>query len=112
MSTASLAVILCAACGVTLSGAVRADSEWATRSELGYALARGNSDTENGNLRFDIAHLLGSWIYSFGLGGLYGKSNDIGTAQRWDTHFQADLKLSDRTFWFGAARYERDAYSG
>ena len=36
----------------------------------------------------------------------------VGTAQRWDGHFQADLKFSERSFWFGAVRYEDDRYSG
>ncbi len=103
---------LAAIAGTAVSITANADSAWASRSELGYALSRGNSDSENGNFKFDIAHLLGKWIYAFGVDGLYGRSNGIGTAQRWDTQFQADLRLSERTFWFAALRYEDDAYSG
>ncbi len=112
MTKRSLAVFVTAVTGAGLSGTALADSDWASRSELGYALSRGNSDSENGNLKFDIAHLLGKWIYAFGADGLYGNSNGIGTAQRWDVHFQTDMKLSEKTFWFGALRYENDAYSG
>ncbi len=112
MGKKSLAVALAAAAGMVASATASADSAWASRSELGYALSRGNSDSENGNFKFDIAHLLGKWIYAFGLDGLYGNSNGVGTAQRWDAHLQTDLKLSDKAFWFGALRYEDDAYSG
>ncbi len=112
MTKRSLAVFLAMLSGVVMSSSALADSEWASRSELGYALSRGNSDSQNGNLKFDIAHLLGQWIYAFGLDALYGSSNGIGTAQRWDTHFQADLKLTEKMFWFGKLQYEDDAYSG
>jgi putative salt-induced outer membrane protein len=99
-------------CTAASSTAAVADSAWATRSALGYALSRGNSHTENGNFKFDIAHLAGQWQYNFGLDGLYGASNGINTAQRGDAHFQTDLKLSEHTFWFGALRYEDDRFSG
>ena len=109
----SLKIILGAVCAATLSAAARADqSEWASRSELGYALARGNTDSDNGNLKFDIAHLYNHWIESFGLDGLYGKTNGIGTAQRLDGHVQVDYKFTDKMFWFGKLEYQDDRYSG
>ena len=108
----SLAVWLSGISVVAASGAAPADTGWATRSELGYVLARGNTDTENGNLKFDIARLQGRWQYSLGVDALYGSSNGIGTAQRWDGHFQTDFKYSERSFWFSALRYENDLYSG
>ena len=112
MTKRSLTVVLCALCGTTLSGAVWAESEWASRSELGYALARGNSDSDNGNLKFDIAHLLNNWIFAFATDALYGKTNGIGTAQRWDAHIQVDYRFTDKMFWWGKLGYEDDRYSG
>ncbi len=113
MSKASLTAVLGGVlCGAAISNAARADSQWASRSELGYALSRGNTDTDNGNLKFDIAHLLNNWIFSFGLDALYGSTNGIGTAQRWDAHTQADYKLTEKTFWFGKLEYQDDRYSG
>ena len=87
-------------------------SGWATRSELGFVMARGNTDTRSGNFKFDTAYVTGRWKYNFGLGALYADSNHIRTAQRWDSHFQTDLKLSERAYWFGAVRYENDQFSG
>src|SRR5690348_12206842 len=95
-----------------MSGTTYADSEWASRSELGYALARGNTDSDNGNLKFDIAQLLNNWIYAFGMDALYGKTNGIGTAQRWDAHLQIDYKFTRKMFWFGKLEYQDDRYSG
>ncbi|HWG29857.1 MAG TPA: hypothetical protein VN676_04845, partial [Steroidobacteraceae bacterium] len=62
MTRTTLRVILGAVCVATVSVAAHAESEWASRSQLGYALARGNTDSDNGNLRFDIAHLYNHWI--------------------------------------------------
>jgi putative salt-induced outer membrane protein len=113
MSKAGLTVVLCGAlCGVAISSAARADSEWASRSELGYALSRGNTDTDNGNLKLDIAHLLNNWIFAFGMDALYGSTNGIGTAQRWDAHTQVDYKFTEKAFWFGKLEYQDDRYSG
>jgi len=112
MQRRSLTILVSVVSALGISATALADSGWASRAELGYALARGNSDSQNGNLKFDIAHLQGKWVYAFGLDAVYGSSNGIGTAQRWDTRFQADRKLSEKMFWFGALRYEDDAYSG
>jgi len=112
MTRTTLTVILGALCAATIGGAARADSEWASRSELGYALARGNTDSDNGNLKFGIAHLYNHWIEAFGVDGLYGKTNGIGTAQRLDGHLQVDYKFTDSAFWFGKLEYQDDRYSG
>ena len=114
MTRTSLASILGAVCAAMLSATVRAEgsSEWASRSELGYALARGNTDSDNGNLKFDIAHLYNSWIEAFGVDALYGRTNGIGTAQRLDGHLQVDYKFTEKAFWFGKLEYQDDRYSG
>ena len=112
MTRTTLRVILGAVCVATVSVAAHAESEWASRSQLGYALARGNTDSDNGNLRFDIAHLYNHWIEAFGVDGLYGKTNGIGTAQRLDGHLQVDYKFTDSAFWFGKLEYQDDRYSG
>src|SRR5262249_41061577 len=111
MTKRSLAAA-CAICVAAVTGTARADSEWASRSELGYALARGNTDSDNGNLKFDIAHLYNHWIEAVGLDALYGKTNGIGTAQRWDGHLQVDYKFTEKAFWFGKLEYQDDRYSG
>ena len=108
----SLTVILSGVSAIVGSHAARADDAWATRSEVGWVLARGNTETETANAKFDVARLLGKWKYSLGADALYGSSNGVGTAQRWEGHFQTDLKFSERSFWFGAVRYEDDRYSG
>jgi putative salt-induced outer membrane protein len=113
MSRTSLTAIVGA---VALYATAHADTAagggWATRSELGFVMAHGNTDTKSGNLKFATAHVIGRWKYSYGLSALYAESSGIETAQRWDTHFQTDLALSERAFWFGAVRYEDDRFSG
>src|SRR6185437_5918060 len=96
MTRTSLTAMVGAVCAATASVVAHADSEWASRSELGYALARGNTDSDNGNLKFDIAHLYNHWIEAFGMDALYGKTNGIGTAQRWDVDTSRSTTSSPR----------------
>jgi len=92
--------------------AVPAHAGWTGKGELGYLMARGNSDTNTGNLKLDLATEGPQWKHAFGMSGLYGQNNDITSAQRWDVRWQSDYKLTERFFVFGAARYEDDAFSG
>jgi putative salt-induced outer membrane protein len=105
----TLAVLPLAA---ALNGVAHAQTAWTSHSEAGFVMARGNTDTESANAKFEIARALGQWKYTYGFDALYANSSGIRTAQRWATHFQTDHKLSEQAFWFGALRYEDDAFSG
>lgn len=91
---------------------VIAQDAWSTRSEIGFVAARGNTSTETGNAKVEIVREINKWKYTLGTTGLYGKSQEIMTAQHVDGRFQADKSFAERMFWFGALRYEDDRFSG
>jgi putative salt-induced outer membrane protein len=65
-----------------------------------------------GNAKFGIAYELEKWKHSLAGSALYGNNNEIKSAERWETRWQSDYKLTERLFAFGALRYEQDHFSG
>lgn len=94
------------------SAIVHAQDTWATRAEMGFVAARGNSSTETANAKVEIVREIDKWKYTLGTTGLYGRSAGITSAQHVDGRFQTDYAYSERSFWFGALRYEDDRFSG
>ena len=100
-----------AAASFTLVAAV-AQANWSSKSQLGFVMARGNSETETANARFELVHEVERWKNSFRTGALYGETSKRESAERWDASWQIDHKFSERTFIFGALRHEDDRFSG
>lgn len=95
-----------------LSAAAAAAATWTGKGEAGLVISSGNTETETANAKLALARESGNWKNAFGLAGLYA-SDDVGTtAQRWEAATQSDYNFSPKTFWFGAARYEDDEFSG
>jgi putative salt-induced outer membrane protein len=93
-------------------GNARAQDSWSTRNEVGFVAARGNSSAETANAKIEIIREINKWKYTLATSGLYGRSAGITTAQHVDGRFQTDHAFSERSFWFGALRYEDDRFSG
>lgn len=91
---------------------VPAHADWKGRGEAGLVIASGNTDTETANVKFELAREAGNWKNTFGLSGLYASDEEAATAQRWQAFTQQDYNFSPKTFWFGAARFEDDRFSG
>ena len=99
---------------VAVSGvaAAQAQANWTGKGEVGYVMARGNSDTSTGNSKFDMVNQTEHTKQNYGASFLYGETGDVQTAQRWDARWQTDWKVTEKAFWFGSARYEDDRFSG
>ncbi len=96
---------------VFLTSPARAD--WTGKGEAGLVIASGNTETKTGNAKFQLANEIDKWKHQFGGAALYASSEPDGTtARRWEAFEQTDYNFSPRTFWFGAARYEDDEFSG
>ena len=92
--------------------AASAHADWTGKGEAGLVISSGNSETKTANAKVAAAREDGNWKNAFGLAGLYA-SDDVGTtADRWEALTQSDYNFSPKTFWFGAARYEQDEFSG
>lgn len=102
--------IVTVACALCPSESRAAD--WTGKGEAGVVLSNGNTNTKNANAKLELATTVESWKHSFGLTGVYAQSDELTTGQRWEAYEQSDYNFSPRAFWFGAARYEDDRFSG
>lgn len=90
--------------------ATPANAEWQGSGEAGFVSARGNTNTDTANGKVDIANELEQWKHALYLAGLYGSTDSISSANRWETRWQSDYKITEPLFWFGGLRYERDHF--
>ena len=89
-----------------------AHADWTGKAEAGLVISSGNSDAQTANIKTDLVREGGNWKNQFGVSALYASDDEGATAQRWQVVTQQDYNFSERTFWFGAARYEEDRFSG
>jgi putative salt-induced outer membrane protein len=90
-----------------------AHADWSGKGEAGLVIATGNTEATTANAKLLLANEVDKWKHQFGGAALYADSEDEGTtANRWEVFEQSDYNFSPRTFWFGAARYEQDEFSG
>jgi putative salt-induced outer membrane protein len=90
-----------------------AHADWSGKGEAGLVIATGNTETKTANANLLFANEVDKWKHQFGGTALYATSDPDGTtANRWELFEESDYNFSPRTFWFGAARYEDDEFSG
>jgi len=89
-----------------------AQAEWKGKGEAGIVFARGNTDTDAINLKLAMNKEVDRWKHSLDMAALRAATSGITTAERYDAGWQSDYRLSERSFWFGALRYENDEFSG
>lgn len=82
------------------------------KGQAGYVMSRGNSDTDAANAKFNLFWLTPQWKHAFSLEGLFGRSAQVTSAERWDLRLQSDYKINAKLFAFGAFAYEDDRFSG
>ncbi len=85
---------------------------WTGKGQAGYTASEGNSEGKSANAALDTAYLDGPWKHAFHLGGLYGQSAGIVSAERWDTNWQTNYDLRPDLYTFGALRFQHDMFSG
>lgn len=99
------------ALAIGLCAAAPAHADWKGRGELGWILARGNSDSETLNARVEASTERDRWTHAVGFAALYATSEDLKTADRLELRGQSNYKLTERSYLFGALRYEDDQFS-
>jgi putative salt-induced outer membrane protein len=85
---------------------------WIGKGQFGFLSSHGNSDSESINGNLDMSRYDGAWKNSVYIGGLYGKSNGIVSAERWETRLQSNYNITSDLFAFGGFRYEHDLFDG
>jgi putative salt-induced outer membrane protein len=115
--TAALAV-LAAASAVTK---VHADDSppppppehtWIGKGQFGFLDSRGNSNAESINGNLDLTRYDDPWKNELYLAYLYGKSNSVVSAERFEARTQTNYNITSNIFAFGALRYEHDLFDG
>lgn len=85
---------------------------WSGKGQAGYVMSRGNTDTDAANAKLDVFLLTPQWKHQLTLEGLYGKSGQVTSAERWDLREQSDYTITSKLFAFGALAYQDDRFSG
>ncbi len=85
---------------------------WTGKGQAGYVSSQGNTQSKSANAALDMSHLDGTWSHIFHLGGLYGQSTGVLSAERWDTRWQSNYNLTEDLYAFGALSYLHDMFSG
>jgi putative salt-induced outer membrane protein len=85
---------------------------WTGKGQAGYTSSSGNSEGKSANAALDMAYLDDPWKHAFHLGGLYGQSGGIVSAERWDTSWQTNYDLTANLYTFGLLTYQHDLFSG
>lgn len=91
-------------------GCSSAWADWSGSGQLGIVSAHGNTNNQSANAKINLVDNLEDWKHTFGLNALYGESEKVSSANRWDTMWQSDYKLTQKLFWFGGLRYEQDKF--
>ena len=82
------------------------------KAQVGYVSSHGNTDAQTANAKIDAAYVVDAWKHELQLAGLYGKSNDIVSAENLDAQWQSNYNFTNRLFAFGALHYADDKFSG
>jgi putative salt-induced outer membrane protein len=91
--------------------AVSAQAEWKGQGELGVVLARGNTETDTINAKFDMTAEVDPWKHSFGFSALQSSSASVTTGDRYELHEQSNYNLSATSYVLGSLRYDDDKFS-
>jgi putative salt-induced outer membrane protein len=85
---------------------------WTGKGQAGFVASQGNTNARTGNAAFDLGLLDGPWQHALHLEGLYARSADVTSAERWDAGWQTNYTFSPALYAFGALRYDHDLFSG
>ncbi|GAB4188152.1 MAG: hypothetical protein Tsb002_14230 [Wenzhouxiangellaceae bacterium] len=89
-----------------------ADGPWSGTGELGFVLSRGNSDTETLNANAEVVYDPDRWKHQFRVEWLRASNDGDTTAKRFTAALNSDYELDQRSYLFGALRYDDDEFSG
>lgn len=88
-----------------------AHADWQGKGELGFVLARGNTEATTLNAKTDLTKTIDRWTHGVGFSVLKATTNGVDSANRYELHGQSNFALSDRSYVYGNLRYEDDAFS-
>lgn len=84
---------------------------WTGKGEFGYVQTSGNTETSALNLGLQFTYEKDQWRHRLGATALRSERDDMVDAQRYTLGAQSDYKLTDRSYVFGALRYDADRFA-
>lgn len=96
--------------GLAPSDGSSADGNWTGRGELGFALSKGNTDSESFVGKFDAAYSDALRKYAFGASGQYARTDGEESAHRYDVYGTTGFRLDPRRYVYTSLRNERDNF--
>lgn len=84
---------------------------WTGKGEFGYVQTSGNSDTSALNMALEFTYEKDKWRHRLGATALRSEQDDQLDAERYTLGAQSDYKLTERSYVFGAARYDADKFA-
>ena len=109
MRLSVLAALTCAALAPCLAHA--AEDGWSGTGELGLAIAKGNTDNETLVGKFQLAREDETWRHAVLASFLYGTSDGLENARRYELLGSSGYRFAERHYVFGSGRNERDQFS-
>ena len=96
---------------LALTLAAPAHADWEGKGELGGVLARGNTETETLSGKLDMTSETDRWKHMAGFSVLHTVNDGITSADRYELRGESQYKLTERSYLFGALRYEDDRFT-
>lgn len=87
-----------------------AESGWGGVGEFGFVSTTGNTDTESLNLKLEFIKESELWRHRIGAAALMSSKDGNDDAERYQAEYQADRKLSERSYVFGVGRWDSDKF--
>jgi len=98
-----------ALCGLVLSMPVVA--EVTGNAELGLLVSTGNTETETFNTAFNLTWEEGAWLNESTMSFVLGRDDGTTNSNRFVAGNRTKYSFSERSYFFGAVRYDRDKFS-
>ncbi|MCD9126510.1 DUF481 domain-containing protein [Luteimonas fraxinea] len=106
-----LPVLAALACALVPLSATAAEEGWSGSGELGLAISKGNTDSETVVGKFKLAREDDTWKHAVLASFLYGTSDGLENARRYELFGSSGYRFAERHYVFGSGRTERDHFS-
>lgn len=107
-----IAIAVIAALSAGAAQAEESASRWSGESELGYIWKSGNTDSETLNAKQKLVYTNKPWVNTLTLTATNTSSDKVRSGERYYAVDQVDYFMTERTYGFGRASWEKDRFSG
>jgi putative salt-induced outer membrane protein len=87
-------------------------SAWTGKGEFGFVKTTGNTEAEALNMGLEFIYEKLKWRHRLGATALRTKDSGVVDAERYTFDAQSDYKFSEKSYMFGALRWDSDRFAG